>query len=239
MKSLCSTLIRAIKTERKLAKKVLMEKKNTAARLKRLSRAKGNVNSFFIYRHCFVTLGREVCKLLPKQAVKNLPFLESGRPLEGWMAAWLRAWLHLSWLTWAKAGSALTTCWANCFILFWVLFETMKPSWYNKYPYTLQATSYNFSGTGTSCKTCAGIVKATPLHSKNPAYLLKDAWVCSIGVEMRACLVIADRILFPSLSCKASRPCKMLLTSPVLSCISLWILFLFFCRWLLQDPYSL
>ena len=51
---------------------------------------------------------------------------------------------------------------------------TTKVDYVNKYPSTLQTTSYNFSGTATTSETCAGIVKATPLHSKNPAQHFHD-----------------------------------------------------------------
>lgn len=39
----------------------------------------------------------------------------------------------------------------------------------NRYPSVLQITSYNFTGTPTTAELCAGVVKATPLHYKNPA----------------------------------------------------------------------
>ena len=38
----------------------------------------------------------------------------------------------------------------------------------NPYPSVLQTTSYNFSATGTTDEICVGVVKAQPLHSKNP-----------------------------------------------------------------------
>ena len=84
-------------------KKVFIEKKNTPARLKQLLRAKRNV-FFKIYTHFFVTLSTEVRKFVnfrPKQAVETLPFLRSGCPLDGWMAAWLKAWAGLfkAWLS--------------------------------------------------------------------------------------------------------------------------------------------
>ncbi|CAH3156626.1 unnamed protein product [Porites evermanni] len=46
---------------------------------------------------------------------------------------------------------------------------TTTTDYVNKYPSTLQTTSYNFSSTGTTAEICSGIVKAIPLHQKNPA----------------------------------------------------------------------
>ena len=46
---------------------------------------------------------------------------------------------------------------------------TTTTDYVNKYPLTLQTTSYNFSSTGTTAEICSGIVKAIPLHQKNPA----------------------------------------------------------------------
>ncbi|XP_060587647.1 uncharacterized protein LOC132743136 [Ruditapes philippinarum] len=43
----------------------------------------------------------------------------------------------------------------------------------NKYPSNLQ-TSYNFTGSETTNEGCAGIVKAQPVHSKNPAQHYAD-----------------------------------------------------------------
>ena len=51
---------------------------------------------------------------------------------------------------------------------------TTKTDYVNKYPSTLQTTSYNFSSTGTTAEICAGIVKAIPLHQKNPAQHAHD-----------------------------------------------------------------
>ena len=51
---------------------------------------------------------------------------------------------------------------------------TTKSDYVNKYPSSLQTTSYNFLSTGTTAEICAGIVNATPLHSKNPAQHFHD-----------------------------------------------------------------
>ncbi len=39
----------------------------------------------------------------------------------------------------------------------------------NKHPSVLQSTGYNFTDTSTTIEKCAGVVKAAPLHHKNPA----------------------------------------------------------------------
>ena len=44
----------------------------------------------------------------------------------------------------------------------------------NRYPSTLQTTSYNFSGTQTTQEVCVGVVKATGVYPKNPAQHAAD-----------------------------------------------------------------
>ncbi|XP_068757506.1 uncharacterized protein [Montipora capricornis] len=51
---------------------------------------------------------------------------------------------------------------------------TTKSNYVNKYPSSLQTTSYNFLSTGTTAEICDGIGKATPLHSKNPGQHFPD-----------------------------------------------------------------
>ena len=51
---------------------------------------------------------------------------------------------------------------------------TTKTDYTNKYPSNLQTTSYNFTGSKTTNEVCAGIVKAQPVHSKNPAQHYAD-----------------------------------------------------------------
>ena len=46
---------------------------------------------------------------------------------------------------------------------------TTYTDYVNKYPSTLQTTSYNFTGTHTTPELCAGVVKATGIYPKNPA----------------------------------------------------------------------
>ncbi len=45
---------------------------------------------------------------------------------------------------------------------------TTHSDYVNRYPSVLQTSSYNFSGTKSTGELCAGVVKAVPLHEKNP-----------------------------------------------------------------------
>ena len=49
-----------------------------------------------------------------------------------------------------------------------------KTDFVTKYPAVLQTTSYNFTETKTTTEQCAGIVKAIPVHCKNPAQHASD-----------------------------------------------------------------
>ena len=49
-----------------------------------------------------------------------------------------------------------------------------KTDYQQKYPCTIQTTSYNFTGSNDEGELCAGIVKASPLHKKNPAQHAAD-----------------------------------------------------------------
>ena len=51
---------------------------------------------------------------------------------------------------------------------------TTKLDYVNRYNSTLQATFYNFTGCRNTTKMYAGVVKAIPIHSKNPAQHAKD-----------------------------------------------------------------
>ena len=51
---------------------------------------------------------------------------------------------------------------------------TTYTDYVNKYPSTLKTTSYNFSGTDSTGEICCGVVKATPLQSKNTAQHFAD-----------------------------------------------------------------
>ena len=52
--------------------------------------------------------------------------------------------------------------------------QTTHTDFVNKYPSTLQTTSYNFSKTATTEEVCVGIVKASGVYPKNPAQHLSD-----------------------------------------------------------------
>ena len=51
---------------------------------------------------------------------------------------------------------------------------TTHTDYVNRHPSVPQTTSCNFTGTPTTPELCAGIVKATPLHYKNPAQHAAD-----------------------------------------------------------------
>ena len=47
---------------------------------------------------------------------------------------------------------------------------TTRTNYVNKTPSVLQTTSYNFTRTKTTAEVCVGVVKAVPIHKKNPAH---------------------------------------------------------------------
>ena len=51
---------------------------------------------------------------------------------------------------------------------------TTRTDHVNKYPSTLQTTSYNFTGTSTTDEVCVGVVKAPKVHQKCPAQHAAD-----------------------------------------------------------------
>ena len=55
----------------------------------------------------------------------------------------------------------------------------------NKHPSVLQTTSYNFTKTGTTGEVCVGIVKASPLHQKNPAQHIADLRMLESKKELK------------------------------------------------------
>ena len=61
---------------------------------------------------------------------------------------------------------------------------TTKTDYVNKYTSTIQ-TTYNFSGTNTTAEIYAGIVKAVPLHHKNPAQHAADMDVMDTYQEIK------------------------------------------------------
>ena len=48
-----------------------------------------------------------------------------------------------------------------------------RTDYVNKYSSTLQTTLYNFSATDTTTENRVGVVKAQPLHPKDPCQLLQ------------------------------------------------------------------
>ena len=53
----------------------------------------------------------------------------------------------------------------------------------NRYSSTLQTTSYNFSATDTTTENCIGVVKAQPLHHKNPCQHAADLQTLELKEE--------------------------------------------------------
>ena len=51
---------------------------------------------------------------------------------------------------------------------------TTHTDYVNRYPSTLQTTSYNFTESLTTTELCAGVTKAQPIHSKNAAQHFSD-----------------------------------------------------------------
>ena len=51
---------------------------------------------------------------------------------------------------------------------------TTKTDYQANYPNKLQTTSYNFTGTDNTGELCGGVLKAIPLHFKNPAQHIAD-----------------------------------------------------------------
>ena len=62
---------------------------------------------------------------------------------------------------------------------------TTRTDYTNKYPSTLQVTSYNFPETGSTAELCAGVVKARGLHGKNAAQHLADIEMLSTKEELK------------------------------------------------------
>ena len=56
---------------------------------------------------------------------------------------------------------------------------TTRTDYVNKHPSVIQTTSYNFSKTNTTPEVCIGVVKATPVHHKNPAQHYSDLMMLS------------------------------------------------------------
>ena len=66
---------------------------------------------------------------------------------------------------------------------------TTHTDYVNKYPSTLQTTSYNFSSTTTTGELCAGVVKAQAIYSKNLAQHYADLKVLSTIYKLQPALL--------------------------------------------------
>ena len=66
---------------------------------------------------------------------------------------------------------------------------TTRTDYTNKYPSTLQTTSYNFPGTNTTGELCAGIVKVPGIFEKNPALHAADLAMIEGKEEIKAAFV--------------------------------------------------
>ena len=56
---------------------------------------------------------------------------------------------------------------------------TTRTDYVNRYPSIIQTTSYNFTATETTGEVCVGVVKAIPVHQKNPAQHYADMQMLS------------------------------------------------------------
>ena len=62
--------------------------------------------------------------------------------------------------------------------------KTTRTDFVNRHSSVLQTTSYNFSRTTTTAELCVGVVKAAPIHSKNPAQHFSDLLMLSSKAEL-------------------------------------------------------
>ena len=63
---------------------------------------------------------------------------------------------------------------------------TTHTDYVNKYPSTLQTTSYNFTQTSTTPELCAGVVKASKSYPKNPLQHFADLFMPEPKPEHKA-----------------------------------------------------
>ena len=59
---------------------------------------------------------------------------------------------------------------------------TTRTDYVNKHPSVLQTTSYNFTQTNTTLEVCVGVVKAVPIHKKNPTHF-SDLLMLSVELQ--------------------------------------------------------
>ena len=64
-------------------------------------------------------------------------------------------------------------------------FSQLNTDYVNKYPSTLQTTSYNFTGTKSTPELCAGVVKASKIYPKNPSQHLADLEMLEASEELQ------------------------------------------------------
>lgn len=65
----------------------------------------------------------------------------------------------------------------------------MRTDYVNRYSSQLQTTSYNFTGTKSTLETCVGVVKALPIHCKNPPQHYSDLVMLSNTPSMQSVLL--------------------------------------------------
>ena len=67
---------------------------------------------------------------------------------------------------------------------------TTRTDYVNKYPSTLQTTSYNFTGTDTTMEVCVGVVKApSTIHPKNPCQHSADLDMLESKEELQSVFI--------------------------------------------------
>ena len=66
---------------------------------------------------------------------------------------------------------------------------TTHTDYVNRYPATLQTTSYNFTGTNTTGELCAGVVKPAKVYPKNPAQHYADLQMLNAAPELEPAFV--------------------------------------------------
>ena len=71
---------------------------------------------------------------------------------------------------------------------------TTYTDYVNKYPSTIQTTSYNFTGTKTTKEICVGVVKATAVFPKNPTQHAADFNSLSVTIAIRMTSLIASYV---------------------------------------------
>ena len=60
---------------------------------------------------------------------------------------------------------------------------TTRTDYVNNHPSVLQTASYNFTQTNTTPEVCVGVVKAVPIHKKNPTQHFSDLLILSVELQ--------------------------------------------------------